>query len=1538
MKRRWIDLSEHGMKLILAVLPNTRALVIDRVPEEHAAAVASLGFKKRNSGSWVKAGTSEINPRPYLKLFPKAKIKEMEREEYLVELNKPASSQTASDAAAEMPEAKFIGINRLGQKVFEEDGRRYVQDSRGRRMQEDASISPMPGMFLRATDEASLAMCAEGYLETVLSGSDGDAVSAEKFMEAAGVRDKEAFLLHLGTAVTRNITKKGSDSLRERYGRAAAAKKGLGQLAVPGLADFDRTIIARRLIGLDRNIVGRSVYSDGEAGNLLSQLLPRAVRREDDPKSADIAVSFRSSLMDASTFLAGRDPGTMTVTFVPVEDSAAARAALEKLGTHGPVEAASYIDLSPDDRYLAVVSAAGSPAPLPAVKDIREEGEVWSWASMVVTDRSKAAEAVKSGLSTLADLTFAEGVRNTHQVPYASASKAGKPKTMLPKELEAPTRIALDRVISNFGDVDDRVAVECGFPRGEIGNVLSPEQVDAVALQILAEERGRGFLLADNTGTGKGRALVTIAKRALLQGRKVIIFSEKPSNLSDLQRDVKHIGALDIIKPAVMNKGVLLVDEDTGNPFETESQEELYAAVERGEWPEGINCIFATYSQFNKSPEESSRARWLQQAVDSEVVLIADEVHNAASGDSNTSRNIASAVNAAGSVVMSSATFASHSKMIPFFERIFPDDISAAEIASMMRKGGEPFQEVVSSMLVADGVMIRREKDLSSLKITQHLDEARVQRNRDYMDALAAVIGEMALLSGELDGLVSDHNENQGNMLKGLQMKRMHFGSPLYRVTRLFTASLLTEFTAERAIEALKNGEKPIILVENTVQGVLEDALAANGGKAPAFKDVLHRVLDQLTKVTVVNAEGDAERVDAAGGNRRFAAATAHIRAMIDELPSLPASPIDEVRRLVSEAGFTVEEMTGRTLRVDDGKVVPRRNRDNNAIKNAFNRGEYDALIINSAGSTGVDLHASARFKDQRPRVMIELQSPSDVVKQIQAFGRITRYDETVPARIELPSTGLPVEVRLSAMRNQKLRRLSANVTSNRDNIFLARDIPDLINSVGDKVVTRYAEMRPDLIKRLCLDEDADEVVNRPAGAEMSEAGQDSERSANEFLSRLFLLPTEHQEKVLSELAAEYEMQIAELEAKGENPLRPRELEGIVHIRGTKLFEGSGSGSSSAFDGPMHVLDVAIERIAEPIRAEDVMRAVEEGSDSYGKAKKAAAATKRERDLYLAPLLPKGFRTVDEAIARGNKRILQHVRNMQVISSAINELAPGREVRLLAGEDEEKAVITAIKAAPNGYEHLPHMYLVQLAIPGETSMKTFRLDTLLQDFGVAYEDGEEGQRKLKFRVEEGLEGANYDEILERFENAVAKKLKYGRVLTTNIFRAVRLAAQHNLGSLVSFVDSEGNRHRGVLVKPSFERRLEQMSVRLEGVESAMHALTEVRAELNSSPAAARRSILITPIGQDSWQVKLPAPVKKGAQVKWPTEGYRLLFEGGVPDEKNRRRITVSGEPELREILETLHEAGIMAWFAAAKHRQALGEIVEERSPTMRAGT
>jgi hypothetical protein len=104
----------------------------------------------------------------------------------------------------------------------------------------------------------------------------------------------------------------------------------------------------------------------------------------------------------------------------------------------------------------------------------------------------------------------------------------------------------------------------------------------------------------------------------------------------------------------------------------------------------------------------------------------------------------------------------------------------------------------------------------------------------------------------------------------------------------------------------------------------------------------------------------------------------------ISKLPdNIPLLPIDVVRQKLLEKGYNVGEVSGRNLFLEKTEIVeimengqqiskqawkPKQNKDRNPTKSIikFQNGEYDAIVITKAGSTGYSMHASLRYKDSR--------------------------------------------------------------------------------------------------------------------------------------------------------------------------------------------------------------------------------------------------------------------------------------------------------------------------------------------------------------------------------------------------------------------------------------------------------------------------------------------------------------------------------------------------------------------------------------------
>jgi flagellar motor switch/type III secretory pathway protein FliN len=442
-------------------------------------------------------------------------------------------------------------------------------------------------------------------------------------------------------------------------------------------------------------------------------------------------------------------------------------------------------------------------------KEISSYPEVWTWctetirANKQITNEHLEYDEEEENKS--------DKERNYFQVPYVSASRLGQAETMVPKHLEEPTKSALSRMAKKFGDVDERVAVEVGFSKKHLSKVLAPEQIDAIALETHAEERNKkGFLLGDMTGIGKGRTLAAMALRQINSGKNVVFLTQKDSNIRDLFRDFSDLGvstkdfnftifnnntSFDVEDPEL---GEITVKNDSpeelmemirlrqpsyddeGNPVYDEDGNIQYENHYR--WPERengepINIIFATYSQFSKALDkckseiDRTKIGFINNAIDENTALILDECQSAA-GQSNTGRNMKSAVDAAGLVRYSSATHLKRASSTPVFNPLFPEHMSEEEVKDIMEKGGENIQEVVSSMLARDGVFLRREHDNSALEYDTVRDVKNEDRNKQFVDYLSPILSELCYLSGDVNRRIQNDIEQQVQRMERLEMQR----------------------------------------------------------------------------------------------------------------------------------------------------------------------------------------------------------------------------------------------------------------------------------------------------------------------------------------------------------------------------------------------------------------------------------------------------------------------------------------------------------------------------------------------------------------------------------------------------------------------------------------------------------------------------------------------------------------------------------------------------------------------------------------------
>lgn len=109
-------------------------------------------------------------------------------------------------------------------------------------------------------------------------------------------------------------------------------------------------------------------------------------------------------------------------------------------------------------------------------------------------------------------------------------------------------KLALDKIEEKHGDIDNFVADTLGCTPEELlgtkdkAGYFSAEQVDALAMAIDNVQAGKGFIIGDQIGVGKGRFVAAMLRYAERQGRVLLFATKSPGLYGDMVRDLRDIG------------------------------------------------------------------------------------------------------------------------------------------------------------------------------------------------------------------------------------------------------------------------------------------------------------------------------------------------------------------------------------------------------------------------------------------------------------------------------------------------------------------------------------------------------------------------------------------------------------------------------------------------------------------------------------------------------------------------------------------------------------------------------------------------------------------------------------------------------------------------------------------------------------------------------------------------------------------------------------------------------------------------------------
>ena len=865
-----------------------------------------------------------------------------------------------------------------------------------------------------------------------------------------------------------------------------------------------------------------------------------------------------------------------------------------------------------------------------------------------------------------------KSVRGLSTEKVAYAPKSVNPFT-LKAVMPADQQEAVNKNLEKLGDADQFLVDELGYnDKDDLYSHLAAEQVDSVALALQQAKKGNAFIIGDMTGIGKGRQAASLIRYAKKQGQVPVYFTKTAGLLSDVYRDLVDIGSPDL-RPFVFGsaKEAAITDSEGNVVFALPSKSEVKRVLDyiekNGKLPDEYDYVLTTYSQvsngvyefdedgnrkerklakgksFGAAALSGQKRRDAIEKLMGNAYLILDESHTAGgnSGQGNYFQHI---IQKAKNVTFFSATFAKRPDNMPIYAlrtAMNEGGMKASDLIDAVKRGGATLQEIMSQTLTQCGQMIRRERDMTGVTIDWKAidDPERVQEQREQYDSIIGLFNDIINFQKKyVSGYVDKRNEELAEIQstigikKGtaaLGIKNQPFASKAFNTVQQVLLSLKAKSAAERAIDYLKQGMKPVIALNNTNESQTGNLALGEEMDAPDLGTSLKKGLEGTLRYTQKDAKDNSEsgyfKLEDLG--EEAVEAYHELEKKIEQTSTgLSLSPIDVIKNELQKAGYKVGELTGRQTEFvynENGTVtkVKRADTDKKKLAREFNDGQIDALILNKSAATGISLHASSKYKDQRKRVMIVAQQQLDVNDEVQMRGRIDRTGQVLRGAYEYVVSLIPAEQRLLMMFKAKLKSLDANTTSSQKSKFNEMDVADITNKYGDKVVREYMAEHLDLYSRMAdpfgwensygddLSRiDPQSLVASGGSVGDGEAGAD----ASKLLGRMALLRVSEQEKMLQEIGELYANEIQRLNEMGENDLEITELPlKAKTIRKEVWKQGAEPGGDNAFADNTYIEKVNMAILKKPMKASEV-KASQEGLtggktwEEYKTEKKAA--------------------------------------------------------------------------------------------------------------------------------------------------------------------------------------------------------------------------------------------------------------------------------------------------------------------------------------------
>ncbi|MGM9733414.1 MAG: LPD38 domain-containing protein [Prevotella sp.] len=1171
----------------------------------------------------------------------------------------------------------------------------------------------------------------------------------------------------------------------------------------------------------------------------------------------------------------------------------------------------------------------------------------------------------------------------TDKLPYRSHNSSMSLESVAPAAMVEAMDATLKKIEEKEGNIDEFVTRELGYDStDEMHKALAAEQVDSVAMAIYNMKNGDGMVIGDQTGVGKGRQMASLIRWAVRQGKKPVFITKDANLFSDMYRDLADIGSGNL-RPFIFNASNgknpgVMTDENGKVVYSALTENQQKKIFQSGVLPSEYDYAILSYSQVSTGDSESkslaskigakkkqsttskprsdAKAVFLRKLAKDNYILM-DESQGAA-GKSNTGAYMQTIVKDAKAVVFASATFAKTPETMPLYAlrtAMSKANVEVEKLLDIIKKGGVTLQEIMSRALTTAGQMVRRERDMTDVVTDWKTisDPATVKKARDNYDktirAFNGIIefqkkyvgSKLEQMSKDLASVASSATKKKGTNKMGVD--NPPFVSKTFNYTSQLMLALKVDAIVDEVAKEIEAGRHPVIALDNTMESAIEGYSAGDTVTDVTFAAPLLKGLDKVMEYTVKSPMGDVnQKLTPESLGAEGAAAYYELENMIRESTGdVFVSPLDAITEKLQERGYTVGELTGRKdrlVRQPDGtyKVQSRGKVDKKGIARDFNNGKIDVVILNKSAATGISLHSSKRFKDQRQRTMIVAQALKDINDYMQMMGRIDRTGQV--HRGYYINLGLPVpaENRLMMMLSTKLKSLNANTTtsqSNKDNDVKTLDI---LNRYGGQVILEYLKDNPDIYPKL-----QDPFKIGDDLKKLDKVKIDDE-TASKVTGRVALLDTDEQEAFYTDVAQRYKDLIDYLDSTNSNELKIQ----VLPLRAKTLSKRvSSKGVDPNGDNPFaqnaYVEQVEVDVLRKPMKATEIeatkkrllgdfksplefMSSIRERIDAQKKEREAKENARYEKEKTESQeKMQKNIEKIDASTK------LTPEQKRDTIDKFIKELRKAivdkHDKNINNIQNESDALLTRFYTFDIGSTYLvpTNVYDLMFDDSSPAIFCGFKIskDKLTPSTSIGIFATLDGRRRVEVKMSDSAAinnikkhtNDNYYEAtqtnLSNWDSKIPNQTRENRyILTGNILQAINdsMTTEGSFpGQIVTYSDIDGNTHDGILMPANWQPSMmasagSPISSKLEDIK---------RGEtITSSDGKIKIETKTRNWGEPKYLVHVPKSKQKSGKIYQNDEIAKLV--DGVFYQKNNKFVGEVYESNLPKMLDVLSKMGI----------------------------